>query len=58
MQNKKRITNAANAIKEATQQMLNKDKNLVVMGEGVCDPKAIFDTTKDLQKKIWQIESD
>ena len=52
MQNKKRITNAANAIKEATQQMLNKDKNLVIMGEGVCDPKAIFDTTKDLQKKL------
>tara|TARA_B100000989_G_scaffold275171_1_gene234517 strand:+ start:277 stop:1374 length:1098 start_codon:yes stop_codon:yes gene_type:complete len=52
MQNKKRIINSANAIKEATQQMLDKDKNLVIMGEGVCDPKAIFNTTKDLQKKF------
>jgi len=29
-----------------------RDKNVVLMGLGVTDPKGIFGTTKDLEKKF------
>ena len=40
------------AINNALKFSLKKDKNLIVYGLGVTDPKEIFDTTKNL-KKIW-----
>jgi acetoin:2,6-dichlorophenolindophenol oxidoreductase subunit beta len=38
------------AIREATAQMMTKHGNLLVFGEGVNDPKAIFGTTADLDQ--------
>jgi len=51
MQNKKRILSASQAIHEATDQTLKKDKNLILIGEGINDPKGIFGTTSNLYKK-------
>lgn len=39
------------AVLQATDQMLEKDKNVILFGLGVTDPKGIFGTTKDLHKK-------
>ena len=47
---KKRILTASEAILEATDQIMKKDKNLIIIGEGVNDPKGIFGTTKKLSK--------
>ena len=49
---KERIISAAEAINEATCQFLTNDKNSLVIGEGVCDPKAIFNTTLNLKDKF------
>jgi len=49
---KKRIISASTAINEATILAMKKDKKVFVIGEGVNDPKKIFDTTKDLKKKF------
>jgi acetoin:2,6-dichlorophenolindophenol oxidoreductase subunit beta len=38
------------ALCEATRQMMQRHRDLVVFGEGVNDPKAIFGTTKDLDR--------
>jgi acetoin:2,6-dichlorophenolindophenol oxidoreductase subunit beta len=38
------------AINEATLQSMEKDENILVIGEGVPDPKSIFGTTKNIKK--------
>jgi acetoin:2,6-dichlorophenolindophenol oxidoreductase subunit beta len=50
MQNKREIT-YAQAIREAFDQSLAKDKRVFIIGEGVPDLKGIFGTTLDLVKK-------
>ncbi len=52
MQKNKRIITSSDAILEATEQYLKKHQNFVVIGEGVSDPKGIFGTTLNLQKKF------
>lgn len=47
---KKRVINFAEAIQEAISISMNKNKNILLMGLGVDDPKGIFDTTKNLNK--------
>ncbi len=51
MLNKKlRNITFAESINEALKQALLKDKSLICYGLGVTDPKAVFGTTKDLEK--------
>lgn len=40
------------AIKEATQQVMQEDPNVILIGEGVPDPKAIFASTSGLQQEF------
>jgi acetoin:2,6-dichlorophenolindophenol oxidoreductase subunit beta len=40
------------AICEGIDQAMDSDNNLIVIGEGVPDPKSIFETTKGLQEKF------
>lgn len=47
----KRIITFVEAIREATDQAMKKDKNVIVFGLGVDDPKNIFGSTKGLQRK-------
>lgn len=47
-----RILNAAEAIREATEICLERDPNVMVFGEGVTDPKAIFGTTGGLTARF------
>lgn len=47
----KRVITFVEAIREATDQSMAKDNNVILFGLGVDDPKAIFGSTKDLQKK-------
>ena len=51
MRSKQRIISASQAILEATDQFMKKDGNLVLIGEGINDPKGIFGTTSNLSKK-------
>ena len=46
-----REINYVSAIREALDQSMFKDKQVVVIGEGVPDPKNIFSSTKGLQEK-------
>jgi len=46
-----RLINAAEAIREATDLAMAADPNVILMGEGVADPKAIFGTTANLAQK-------
>ena len=48
---KKRIISASEAILEGTDLYLKKDKNFLIVGEGVNDPKGIFGTTLGLSQK-------
>ncbi len=50
MPNKKRIISASESILEATDQYMNAYKDLIVIGEGINDPKGIFGTTINLYK--------
>jgi 2-oxoisovalerate dehydrogenase E1 component len=43
---------AAEAIGEATRQAMRADKRVIVLGEGVTDPKAIFGTTQGLLEEF------
>jgi pyruvate dehydrogenase E1 component beta subunit len=52
MQTKQRIITYAEAINEALEQVMTKDKNVIVMGLGVDDPGGVFGTTKNLAKKF------
>ena len=58
MPNKDRILSASEAIHEATDQMMKKDKNLILIGEGINDPKGIFGTTINLSKKYGENKGD
>ena len=42
------------AIKEAQEQLIKSNKNVMIMGLGVNDPKGIFGTTQGLSKKFGQ----
>ena len=46
-----RKINFSQAILEATDQMLEVDSSVILLGLGVPDPKGIFGTTLGLQKK-------
>lgn len=47
-----RILTAAQAICEATDLAMTADPSVILMGEGVADPKAIFGTTTNLLRKF------
>jgi len=47
----KRPLSYAQAIREGLDQAMEKDARVIVIGEGVPDPKAIFDTTAGLRDK-------
>ncbi len=51
MPNKKTTSTYAEAIHSGLDYSLENDSNVVVIGEGVPDPKGIFGTTSGLQKK-------
>ena len=40
------------AIRDAFEYSLSTDDNVIIIGEGVPDPKSIFNSTKDLQEKF------
>ena len=40
------------AIREALDQSMERDERVIVIGEGVPDPKAIFNSTMGLQEKF------
>ena len=42
------------AIRESLDQAMEKDSRVIVIGEGVPDPKAIFNTTTGLRKKYGE----
>jgi len=54
MLNKKNIRNLSfsEAIREGIECAMDSDERLIVIGEGVPDPKSIFETTKGLQDKF------
>lgn len=45
-----RLINASEAINEALKMSMKKNKNVVLIGLGVDDPKGVFGTTKNLHK--------
>src|SRR3989338_7512877 len=47
-----RILSAAQAILEATSQAMAADPSVIIIGEGVPDPKGIFGTTLALREKF------
>ncbi len=51
-QGEPRIISAATAIHEATLQAMRADRRVIVLGEGVNDPKAIFGTTANLVREF------
>lgn len=52
MQNSDRVISFTQAICEATEQMMEQDPSVYVIGEGVPDPKKIFGTTAGLLEKF------
>ena len=42
----------AQAIREGLEQAMEQDSRVLVIGEGVPDPKAIFNTTAELREKF------
>jgi pyruvate dehydrogenase E1 component beta subunit len=48
----KRIITQAEAIREALEQAMAEDERVILIGEGVPDPKGIFGTTAGLQEKF------
>lgn len=52
MLKKKRVITFANSINEALVQSMLRDKNVLLIGLGVDDPKGIFGTTLNIQKKF------
>lgn len=55
LKNKERKISYAQAINEALDQSMAEDSNIVIIGEGVPDPKAIFNTTSGLLKKYGEL---
>jgi pyruvate dehydrogenase E1 component beta subunit len=51
----KRSLTFAEAICEALEQSMASDRRVIVIGEGVPDPKAIFGTTKGLRHKFGEL---
>jgi pyruvate/2-oxoglutarate/acetoin dehydrogenase E1 component len=51
LESDQRLISYAEAIREATDQCMAADGNVIVMGEGVPDPKSIFGTTAGLKEK-------
>ena len=49
--NQQRMLSYAQSIREAIDQCMASDRSVIVIGEGVPDPKAIFGTTKGLREK-------
>ncbi len=49
---KQRDTTYAEAIREGLEQAMEKDSSVILIGEGVPDPKAIFNTTAGLREKF------
>ncbi len=47
-----RLLTHAQAIREALEQVMEKDSSVILIGEGVPDPKGIFGTTLGLQQKF------
>lgn len=54
MGKEERILTAAEAIREGTQQLMAEDESVVVIGEGVPDPKGIFGTTLGLREEFGE----
>lgn len=54
MHKKERIIRSYEAINEALVMCMKKNKNVILIGLGVDDPKGIFGTTKDIEKKLNQ----
>ena len=52
MQNKKQIISYSEAINDALHYCMSKDKNLICYGLGVTDPKGVFGTTLNLERKF------
>ena len=52
MQKKTKLITMSNAINEALHFSMKKDKNLLCFGLGTTDPKGIFSTTINLEKKF------
>jgi len=50
-----RILTYPEAIREATQQEMRRDPSVIVLGQGVDDPKAIIGTTKGLVEEFGQM---
>lgn len=48
----KRILSYSDAIREAVEQEMSRDSSIIVMGQGVDDPKAILGTTKGFVEKF------
>ena len=51
---KNKFLTFSDAINEALKQEMSKDKNILIFGLGVTDPKSVFGTTKDLLKKFGE----
>ncbi|MBF0186779.1 MAG: alpha-ketoacid dehydrogenase subunit beta [Magnetococcales bacterium] len=47
-----RVITYAEAIREAFVQSMERDERIIIIGEGVPDPNAIFGTTRGLQKRF------
>ncbi len=47
-----RILTYSQAVREALEQSMNEDNSIIILGEGVPDPKGIFGTTLGLQQKF------
>ena len=51
---KKRLLTYSEAINEALTEEMLKDKNILIFGLGVTDPKSVFGTTKNLFEKFGE----
>ena len=49
--NERRELSFAEAVREGLDQAMQNDSRVIVIGEGVPDPKAIFNTTAGLREK-------
>ena len=47
-----RLLTCVEAIREATEQEMARDPSIIVLGQGVDDPKAIYGTTRGLQQRF------
>lgn len=54
MKNETRTLTGAEALREALDQAMEADERIIVIGEGVPDPKGVFGTTLGLQEKYGE----